>query len=76
MSDKYLKGGKFYHGTIHLGMFESVVSDEYIAGQLSDAGFIAVTVTGSGGTRYARGRWSQADGWYPLDRHFTDVTEE
>jgi hypothetical protein len=52
--------GKKYRAAIHLGMFEAVASNDTIKAKLAEAGFMGVTVTGSGRDRSAEGTWALA----------------
>jgi hypothetical protein len=56
----HLTTGTLYQATIRLGFFESVASNDSIAAKLLDAGFVNVTVWGSGRDRFARGEWGGA----------------
>ena len=65
--------GKLYRATIRLGLFEQVASNDDVAAKLRDAGFVGVTVTGSGRTRFADGEWGGATTTAELDDHITKV---
>jgi len=55
-----IETGRRYRATIRLGFFEGMASNDTIAGKLLDAGFVNVTVHGSGRDRFADGEWSGA----------------
>ena len=65
--------GRRYRATIRLGLFEQVASNDTIAGKLLDAGFVNVTVTGSGRTRFAQGEWGGATQAAELPDQITKV---
>ena len=52
--------GTRYRAKIRLGFFEQVASNDAIAARLSDAGFVNVSVLGSGRDRFADGEWGGA----------------
>lgn len=52
--------GKRYRATIQLGFFESLASNEMIAGRFEEVGFKDVEVYGEGETRTAEGTWGKA----------------
>ncbi len=60
----------YYRATIRLGFFEGLASNDTIAGKLLAAGFVNVTVQGTGRNRWAEGTW-------PLDsQHGIDLPEQ
>ena len=66
--------GTRYRAMIRLGLFEQVASNDAIASKLLDAGFVNVTVTGSGRTRFADGEWGGAPQTAELPDQITTVT--
>jgi hypothetical protein len=52
-----LTQGQRYRATIRLGFFERIASNEAIESKLEGAGFIFVSVIGSGRERRAEGTW-------------------
>ena len=55
-----LSTGTRYTATLRLGVFEQVASNDMVASKLTDAGFVSVTVWGSGRDRFATGEWGGA----------------
>lgn len=55
-----LTTGQTYKATLRLGMFEQVAGNDMVASRLTDAGFVRVTVWGSGRDRFATGEWGGA----------------
>ena len=55
-----VKQGVRYYAQIKLSGFEALASNEQIMGRLRDAGFVDVSVTGSGQYRGASVTWSKA----------------
>jgi predicted ABC-class ATPase len=54
-----LTKGARYHARIRLGLFEQVAGNRAIRERLEDAGFVGVTVVGSGRDREADGVWGR-----------------
>ena len=67
--------GRRYRATISLGLLESLAGNDLIAGQLRNAGFADVTVTGSGAERQAEGLWLIEDATAELPPQIRAVTE-
>ena len=65
--------GKRYEAAIHLGLFESVASNDAVAEKFRAAGFTDVAVTGSGHSRTAVGTWPGEDATAPLPSEVTSV---
>jgi hypothetical protein len=70
-----VKQGRRYRATIALGVLERLASNEMIADKLRNAGFADVSVTGSGGTRYAEALWPQADRSAEMPAQIAGVSE-
>ena len=66
--------GTRYRAAIRLGFFEQVASNDTIATKLLDAGFVGVTVLGSGRDRVAIGEWGGAPQTADLPDQITTVT--
>jgi hypothetical protein len=75
MSTFTVHHGKHYRATVILKGIERLASNATVASRLSQVGFDHVTVTGSGGTRQAEGRWTGPDTTAQLDAHLTQVSE-
>lgn len=57
-----VKQGRRYRAEIRLSFWEqAVATNEYIAEQLTSVGFTDVSVTGTGGQRFAEGLWPHPD---------------
>lgn len=56
-----LYAGHRYSAAIRLGFFERLISNDTIAGKLMDAGFVRVSVVGSGRDRVATATWFKPD---------------
>lgn len=61
--------GKRYRARIHLGLLQSLASNDMVADKLREAGFTDVVVTGSGSARTAEGVW-------PGDSASADIPDE
>jgi len=70
-----LEQGTMYRATIELGFLERIASNEVIAEKFREVGFVDVTVTGSGGTREATGRWPLDSRDVDLPKQVTEVSE-
>jgi hypothetical protein len=70
-----VRQGRRYKATISLGMLESFAGNEIIAERLQEAGFVEVSVAGSGGMREAEALWPNSDASAELPTQITDVTE-
>jgi hypothetical protein len=70
-----VRQGKRYRATISLGWLERWASNDTIAGKLRDAGFTEISVTGSGGTRYAEALWPGPDTTGEMPSQITEVIE-
>jgi len=70
-----VRRGRRYRATISLGLIESLAGNEFIADQLRQAGFIDVSVDGSGTTRHAEGLWPLPDATAELPAQIRAVTE-
>jgi hypothetical protein len=68
--------GVTYLGIISLSFLESLSSNEYIAKMFQDGGFIDVTISGNGETRYAKGTWNEESRIVALDQHIISVSYE
>ncbi len=53
--------GRRYRATITLGLFQSLASNETVAGKVREVGFTEVEVSGSGRNRLGKGLWPHAD---------------
>ena len=67
--------GKRYRATITLGFFQSLFSNETVAGKVREVGFTEVEVLGSGRNRLGRGLWPHADASAEVPPEITSVTE-
>ena len=56
-----VRQGKRYQAAIRLGLVQSWVSNETVAGKFQEVGFTEVEVTGSGRNRLAKGLWPHPD---------------
>jgi hypothetical protein len=70
-----VRNGHRYRATLSLSGFEQFAGNDMVAGKLQGYGFVNVTVTGSGGTRYAEGTWGGPDTIGQLDSHIVNVVE-
>jgi hypothetical protein len=67
--------GKRYRATIALGWLERLAGNDMIAEKLRSAGFIEVSVSGSGGLRVAEAVWAQPDSSGEMPAQVTEVVE-
>ncbi len=67
--------GKRYRATITLGFFQSLASNEMVAGKFEDVGFTEVEVSGSGRNRLGKGLWPHPDAPADAPPEITSVTE-
>lgn len=67
--------GKRYQATIRLGVFQSLVGNEAVAGKFREIGFTEVEVTGSGRNRLGKGLWPHADAAAEVPPEITSVKE-
>jgi hypothetical protein len=67
--------GKRYRATITLGFFQSLASNEMVAGKFEDVGFTEVEVSGSGRNRLGKGLWPHPDASADAPPEITSVTE-
>lgn len=70
-----VRQGKRYRATLALGWLEQWAGNEMIADKLREAGFMEVTVQGSGGTRQAEALWPIPDATAEMPSQITAVTE-
>jgi hypothetical protein len=56
-----LVSGKRYRGTVELAWYQTIASNEDVAGKFRELGFTDVKVTGSGSIRSGEGTWSKPD---------------
>lgn len=70
-----VRRGRRYRATISLGLIEQFAGNEMIAEQLREAGFVEITVMGSGATRTAEALWPNKDASAPLPEQIADVVE-
>lgn len=75
MSTFTVRRGYRYRAEISLGVLESLAGNEAVAARLRDAGFIDVSVAGTGRRRVAEGLWPNADASAPMPHQITAVTE-
>lgn len=69
-----VRKGKRYQARIHLGLLQSVASNDMVAEKFREAGFTDVVVTGSGGTRLAEGVWPHDDASAEIPSEVSDIT--
>jgi hypothetical protein len=67
--------GRRYRATLTLSGFEQFASNDLIEGKLQGYGFINVSVSGSGATRYAEATWNGPDTTAQIDSHIVSVVE-
>ena len=67
--------GHRYSAIVKLSGFEAFADNGRIASMLSNAGFVAVTVIGSGETRSATGTWTGATMTRAVDPHLSNVRD-
>jgi hypothetical protein len=67
--------GRRYRATLSLSGLEQFASSDMIEGRLQGYGFINVSVSGSGATRYAEATWNGPDTTAQLDSHIVAVVE-
>lgn len=67
--------GHRYSATVTLSFVEAFADNGRIASILTSAGFTDVTVTGSGNTRTATGRWTGATMTRTVDPHLSNVRD-
>ncbi len=70
-----VRQGKRYRATIALGPVERLASNGVIEAKLREAGFAEITVTGSGGMRYAEVVWPGPDRTAEMPAQVASVTE-
>jgi hypothetical protein len=66
--------GRRYQARIHLGLLQSVASNDMVADKFRGAGFTDVAVTGSGSTRIAEGIWPHDDASAEIPSEVSDIT--
>jgi hypothetical protein len=64
-----VRKGRRYQATITLGLFQSIASNEMIAGKFRDAGFTEVDVSGVGRNRLGQALW-------PLEHASAEIPDE
>lgn len=69
-----LETNRIYKAEISLGFFEKLASNDTIKDRLTQAGFINVCVTGSGGKRCATGVWTGSSMMCELPSQISNVT--
>lgn len=67
--------GKRYKAKIALSFFEQMASNDMIVEKFQEAGFTEVSVTGTGDTRIAIGRWASADTSAQMPSQVVSATE-
>jgi len=67
--------GKRYRATIRLGVFQSWVGNETVAGKFRDVGFTEVEVKGSGRNRWGKDLWPLPDASAEVPPEITSVDE-
>ena len=67
--------GHRYRATLALSGLEQFASNDAVEGKLQGYGFINVSVTGIGATRYAEATWNGPDTTAQLDSHIVSVVE-
>jgi hypothetical protein len=70
-----LRKGKRYRASVVLGMFERMATNEQIAAELRNIGFVHVTVSGQGGVRYVTASWDRPDGERTIPRQVHEIIE-
>jgi hypothetical protein len=75
MASFTVRKGRRYRATIALGWVESWADNSAIAERLQAAGFTDVSVTGTGDTRIAEGRWPGPDATAEMPAQISEVSE-
>ena len=67
--------GRWYSGTIKLNFVQKAASNDTVRGKLEALGFSRVAVTGSGGTRQAKGKWMRKTTTVAMPSQVSNVQE-
>lgn len=66
--------GRRYRATVTLGFVQRWASNDMVADEFRKVGFTDVKVTGSGGTRIAKGLWPHDDASAEIPGEVSDIT--